>query len=590
MPVCGKDTSLPSVPRSKGCLTCVARKSRCDGRRPTCQACEGRKQVCRGYRRDNFVFLNDGWRAPGVSKAGRNKPSKPRDKSPAYANRGQINDSGNRAQEEPGPCIMAASPPLYRRPSIDRIQLSAAFFMTGFATKFITTPHFMASLFRIYFSVDSYATINAGASASLRTPAVLAVNALAQGHFGRAMGDAESVEQSFHKYGLALKSMTSSISALGFSSLTLDGVCEENWQHFAFFCVVMTFWELKMCPLSTNWQSHIRALSDAIALRGEDHPYSKTNKQLIAASRLMISLQTLSSRQLGSLTPYEWRKRSTIRSAWLTEAKTTIYTSEDLIPSWGTEIYTFLDSLMDSLPTLASLISRYDKLVVQLLQTGRANDSEPSQALLELYHEAETLLSQTQLSATVWQKKVYEVPITDCQSNPNADQEEAKGHSKFWHTFEQDLHSLFDTVLHFHSMHEYQAFTLYWTVVISLHLQLADMLSVMMAINSQFIPADPGKEIRHHRAQLVGYAENVLRAIAFAENVANRRLAPFFITTAFQMTTVVLEKECEALRGEHGNLEIVRRYEAMKALAWRYMKWGLQTKIPIKLDTTGRLS
>ncbi|VUC20611.1 unnamed protein product [Clonostachys rosea] len=553
-----------------------------DGRRPTCLACEGRKQVCKGYRRDNFVFLNDGWRAPGVSKAGRNKPSKPRDKSPIYPSRGKMNDSGDRALVVSDPSTMAVSPPLYRSPSIDRAQLSAAFFMTEFATRFITTPHFMASLFRTYFSVGSSSgIINVGSRVSLSTPAVLAVNALAQGHFGRAKGDAVSVQQSFHNYGMALKSMSSSISALGLAGLALDSVCEENWQHFAFFCVVMTFWELKMCPVSTNWQSHIRALSDAIALRGEDHPYSRTNKQLIAASRLMI---------LGSLTPYEWRKRSTIRSAWLTEAKTTIYTSQDLIPSWGNEIYTFLDSLMESLPAMASLIGRYDQLVVNLLETGIVGNSELSQALVVLYREAEILLSQTELSATVWHTTVYEIPITDSQSSSNDGQEEAKHRSKFWDMFEQDLHSLFDTVLHFHSMHEYQAFTLYWTVVMSLHLQLSDMLSMMMAINSRHTPTEPGTEINRHRTQLVKYAENVLRAIAFAENVANRRLAPFFITTAFQMTTVVLEKECEVLRGEDGTLETIHRYEAMKALAWRYMKWGLQNKIPIKLDTTSRLS
>jgi hypothetical protein len=130
--------------------------------------------------------------------------------------------------------------------------------MTEFATNFITTPHFMASLFRTYFSVDSYGTINAGASASLSTPAVLAVNALAQGHFGRAMGDAASVQQSFHKYGLALKSMSSSISALGADDPTLDGVCEENWQHFAFFCVVMAFWEVCILPLGAQMRKFHR--------------------------------------------------------------------------------------------------------------------------------------------------------------------------------------------------------------------------------------------------------------------------------------------------------------------------------------------
>src|SRR5512140_1543867 len=38
-----------------------------DGRRPACQTCERRKQVCRGYRRGEFVFMNEGWKPPGLA-------------------------------------------------------------------------------------------------------------------------------------------------------------------------------------------------------------------------------------------------------------------------------------------------------------------------------------------------------------------------------------------------------------------------------------------------------------------------------------------------------------------------------------------
>lgn len=45
---------------------------------------------------------------------------------------------------------------------------------------------------------------------------------------------------------------------------------------------------MKMSPATRNWENHLRCLAAAILLRGTDYPYSKTNSQLLASSRLLL--------------------------------------------------------------------------------------------------------------------------------------------------------------------------------------------------------------------------------------------------------------------------------------------------------------
>ncbi|KAH8898781.1 hypothetical protein GQ53DRAFT_759030 [Thozetella sp. PMI_491] len=98
---------LPSVPRSKGCITCVSRKVRCDGRRPGCKNCEDRKQQCQGYRRAQFTFLNEGWKPLGVASKATTRPKPAETDALARTHFGRVN--GDRTREEEGIRIYASA-------------------------------------------------------------------------------------------------------------------------------------------------------------------------------------------------------------------------------------------------------------------------------------------------------------------------------------------------------------------------------------------------------------------------------------------------------------------------------------------------
>lgn len=258
MLICGTDRSLPSVPRSKGCLTCVSRKTRCgpfyreprasfdadnlvaDGRRPTCRACENRKQACRGYRREEIVFLSEGWRALGVASGARSKIKKP--------------DSTN------GSALLSSNSPtltcsefdktdvhlvFYLSPAIDRSHLHIAFFLASFGTQPFQALSSIGHLFRHYLPLVSSNVLDGHeCSLSPSTPVVFAVDALAHSHFGTANADPVSVRRSFHSYGMALQSMSVRLTEMKRGDSDLHNISEEDWQHFAFFCLVMAFCEV----------------------------------------------------------------------------------------------------------------------------------------------------------------------------------------------------------------------------------------------------------------------------------------------------------------------------------------------------------
>lgn len=253
MSICGTGKSLPSVPRSKGCLTCVSRKTRCgpsicepravlfdsnncvaDARRPTCRACENRKQVCGGYRRQEVVFLSEGWRAPGVASTARSKMKKP-----------DSSGSGTLTCSK-----TPTGPVFYTSPAIDRSHLHTAFFLASFGSRPFQAPAFIVDVFRHYFSLVSFNELDGPRnSSSSSTPVVFAVDALAQAHFGMANADAVSVRRSFHTYGMALHAMSVRLAELKRIDSEVYDISEEDWQHLAFFCLVMMFWEVCSIPL-----------------------------------------------------------------------------------------------------------------------------------------------------------------------------------------------------------------------------------------------------------------------------------------------------------------------------------------------------
>lgn len=138
---------------------------------------------------------------------------------------------------------------LFRNPTIDRSYLSITFFLSEFATDVLGSPPYIVGLFRHYSSLlPSRASTKSQGSLLSSVPVVLAVDALAQGHFGRANADLMSVRQSLQKYGMALRSMSAELAENKIEDSDFRCLSEEDWQNMAFFCIVMTFWEVHCDP------------------------------------------------------------------------------------------------------------------------------------------------------------------------------------------------------------------------------------------------------------------------------------------------------------------------------------------------------
>ncbi|KAH8649253.1 hypothetical protein BX600DRAFT_517630 [Xylariales sp. PMI_506] len=573
MPICGADRALPAIPRSKGCITCVARKTRCDGRRPTCRACENRKQVCRGYRRQDVVFLNEGWRAPGVASRVRGKPKKPGSENPAPCASGSDSPSPTSA----GPLAELV---LYANPIVDRSHLHSAFFLASFGARQFQAPTFIIGVFRHYFSLASSNVLDdAKHSPSPSTPVVLAVNALAQGHFGTANADTVSVRQSFHSYSMALHVMSVRLSELKKLYSDFHDLPEEDWQHLAFFCLVMMFWELKMSPGSSNWQTHIRGLAAAITLRDPDHAFSQTNFGLLAFSRLFIILQTLSARQPSLLSTSDWRHRSPLRSAWLIEMRSLLEKAQ--FPKASTDS---IDSLMTEATTIVSIMAQYDQLLTQRSTANGEDHEDSAQTLSQLYDRAESILTCNEARLAHWNTHIYKVSLSAwLPLHPDVAVDPIAG--DYWSCINQDdVRPYFDTVLSFRTMMEYHTIALYWTIVMSLHLLLSDMLMLMVRTDVHAGSANLGQKIEGHRARLLEYALRVLQSICYATLPESRAVAPFFFATSFQLTIAVMERECKFLQVAGNNEDEIQKCKSLQSLAVRYLDWARQNKISVKLD------
>ncbi|KAJ5287113.1 hypothetical protein N7478_002799 [Penicillium angulare] len=527
MPGDNKEKALPTVPRSKGCLTCVTRKIRCDGRKPTCYKCEKRKQECGGYRREEIIFLSEGWRPPGVKAKARIKT---------------IPDSANRLAQVSVLRALTGSenmsdPVLYICPSIERSHLHIPFFLSSFGTQPFQAPA-IADVFHHYFClISSNLRDGTTQTSSLRRPVIFAVDALAQGHFGAANTDPVSVQRSLQSYTMALGSMSTQLAQLKCVGPGLRDISEDNWQHLAFFCIVMMFWEI---------------------------------------------LQTLSARQPSLLPDNYWKQRYPMRSTWLNEMKTILEETEN--PKFRTnfELYTSTDSLMIEVNVIVSIMAQYDQLLTE--QSFVTENQDSVQLLLDMYNHAELILSRNELRLKGWKAYVSEVTLSSWLSlHPEVGADPIS--ADFWSIINGgDDEPYFDIIFSFRAMMEYHALTLYWTIVMTIRLLLSDLLTLLVKKASEKIPANAEEQIKAHHAQLMKYSLNVLQAICYATLSKSRAVAPFFFASSFQLTVLVLDRECKYLQADEKSEVEIRRCEGLKSLAIRYLDWASQNKIPVKLD------
>lgn len=228
------------------------------------------------------------------------------------------------------------------------------------------------------------------------------------------------------------------------------------------------------------------------------------------------------------------------------------------------------------------------RIASAMVQFEQLLDSECSTDYLfyklpPLYNSATRLLSENEARLARWKLKVCEVSLS---SWPYGDQSPDPISSKLWSRMnEEDLRPCFETVLRFRTMLDYQSVTLYWTLIMLLHLLLADMLDLMGQLDDNTIACNAQQQAEDHRIQLMKYARNVLQTIRYATDTESLAVGPFVLVTAFQLATAALEREHRALQqGAVVDIGGMERCDKLKALALEYLEWSTKNKIPLKID------
>jgi glycerophosphoryl diester phosphodiesterase len=153
---------------------------------------------------------------------------------------------------------------------------------------------------------------------------------------------------------------------------------------------------------------------------------------------------------------------------------------------------------------------------------------------------------------------------------------------------DDEIHCL-QEILVFDNMLVYNAITIYWTMVISLHTLAINLLHRTAQSHQQkkiYLHSDHSHIISNHRRRLMTYAHAVIRTIPYATDAANSAAAPFALTTAFRLTLQVLDREI-AFRttGDAGegndSAAVLQECQKLRALALRYLEWTVREKIPI---------
>jgi hypothetical protein len=182
---------------------------------------------------------------------------------------------------------------LHPSPAIDRAHLHIAYFLAEFGTRPGQALGSLGHLFRYYLpliSSDGFHRQHKWTLPSPTTPAVFAVDALAHCLFGTANADSLSVRRSFDLYGLAIQSMSARMTEMKRAGSDFYHLSDEDWQHFAFFCLVMAFWEV-CSPSSINpWPlgTHPSHPSHPSVIEPSNIPFIQKMKMSPASRTLIV--------------------------------------------------------------------------------------------------------------------------------------------------------------------------------------------------------------------------------------------------------------------------------------------------------------
>ncbi|KAH8884123.1 hypothetical protein GQ53DRAFT_846455 [Thozetella sp. PMI_491] len=556
---CSQDRYLPSAPRSRGCINCVARKTRCDGGQPTCRACEGRKQLCHGYRRKGLVFLNEGWRAPGVGS-----PNPPKTTSPAVhrARQGhrdpQARSSLERSHNGDG---LALPRPI----AMDPVEIYVSFFMAQFARDLPQEGQFFyQSCSRCFKLLLNKSASRTDPLEPYVAPMIVASEALVTGHFAKLNRSRGLLQESAHMYTTALTTLSVVLDEarlIGISSLR-----EDDWLNLVVSCLMLTFWELAMNPDSTNWQNHVRGLASLIEGRGPAGMRTPAALQLAFSSRMLILLETISSKRPSFLAKKTWRDFRAFCAQPQLDS-----TLHPAIKRSEAELVTaiagprhILDFAVDHLITTSTLIAAFDEI--------RRNGYQPNHPLvgldkvdniqrtgLEILDRMETTLASVQRMSEAGSSR----PPTQSGFAQDALSEKADNAvTKIGPSSREFL--------------VYNLTSLCRTSVMSLRLLMLDVIDIKGE-------RDFGSAYEH-RAALISHVEDVLNSIPHSSQESVFGVAPVCFVPAFRVAATVLEKEAAIVSAGLDSEIDLDKYNRMAEALRGHLKFVASQKIPIKID------
>ncbi|KAK0651143.1 hypothetical protein B0T16DRAFT_73566 [Cercophora newfieldiana] len=529
---------LRPVPRSKGCITCTSRKKRCDGRRPTCQACERRKQVCRGYRRGDFVFMSEGWVAPGVA-------------SPVPVPVAKSSDSKSQISKNT-PTLPSISRPITSDPR----SVYASFFLSQFDTRQQRSELSMVMVenYRRYFGVLLEQSPCGNGNGI--NPLPHAAEALVTNYFGKLNASPRLMHNSTVPYIKALKSMSARIAHI--QRIGIASINEEEVMQLIFTCLYLAFWELAMDPQGTSWQKHARGLANIIQSRGPRGFRSPQSVQVVTLTRHFILLESVSSKRRTFLSNKEWHRFRNLDPGpitWLNTKDTSRQPDTLVGPKHC------LDFIVDHLITISDLTAEFSENLTKPPSPSSLHrmEAESERVLCHL----EPVLAQ--MVANIGGNAVK--TAATAKTTPRG--------------------PLWGKPL------EYKLASICRTAAVTLRLLMCDVLREQqrhvdtdgtLLIQDHINSRDDNSRLSEHRAALMAHVEAIVNMIPYSSQVNIFGVAPLCFVPAFRIAKVVLARECDALRAEGGKDAEVDKCVAADAVIQQHLDFVASRKISIKVD------
>jgi hypothetical protein len=218
------------------------------------------------------------------------------------------------------------------------------------------------------------------------------------------------------------------------------------------------------------------------------------------------------------------------------------------------------------------------------------SDPDFYRKLGHLHFMATAVLRRLEGVLDQWQQQTQTVPLTEWT---RWDLHESVPQS----LLSERSRELLGVAFWYPNLGEYHLMSLGRTAAMILHLLHCDILVYLLSAVSRpsenpKVAGSPeaaalSRSIHGHRRSLNSLALAVVRSIPFAARAEIFGVAPVCFTPSFRVANFALRRECEMLRQESGDGELIRTCEGLVNLVDQHLQWVTGQKIAIKVDFDG---